>query len=116
MNLAILVLLYQFEKGFLRVSASKAGMFRSMESMKAVTAGEAVEASSEVSPASLEDNSLKSRNPWGITDIAKKLLSFCDYTDLRTTADVSRELRVASEEAKRDMPIISLNEKASEEY
>ena len=94
-------------------------MFYSIEAVVPVIVGEAEIAVDSVavgSPVSLEEDFWKIENPWDITDIARNFLSFCNLKDLRATAALSVELRVASEEAKRDMHIISLNEGASEEY
>ena len=96
------------------VSSSQASHV-SVDTVDAVDAGqEDIAVDAKVVGSSLED-SLKSGNPWAITDIARKILSYCGFKDLRATATVSTELRAASEEAKRDL-VISLNEWASREY
>ena len=113
----LVFILYQFAKAFIRFLASGAGAFDSFEAIEAVLDAEAVETvDSEVSPVSIEEISPSIENTWNIRDMARKILSYSDLKDLRATADVSVELRAASEEAKRDMPIISLTEMASQEY
>ena len=99
-------------------------MFQSMDAVNAVEAviaeepviaGETVEPLSEVSPVSLEEDSPQSNNKFPVEITWKfymEISYFSDLTYLRVTAAVSAELRAASEEAKRDMPIISLNDKS----
>ena len=90
MKFALLVfILYQFPKAFIRFVVSGECIFVAIEEMEA---SEAVITEKAVEAVDVDAGSFpQSGNPWGITDIARKILSYCDLTDLRATAALGVE-------------------------